>query len=191
VLARRTVRAFTDEPVDRAAVDRAIAAAITAPAPHHSTPWRFVIVADKAKNLLDAMVEAWMADLRKDNFTDEQITRRIKRGDVLRDAPLVVVPCLVTTGSAHHYPDVRRNTAEREMFLVSIGAAVENFLVTLAADGWGSAWVSSTIFCKPVVREVLDLPEDWDPMGAVAVGRAAQPAAARPLRDADAFTVDR
>jgi coenzyme F420-0:L-glutamate ligase / coenzyme F420-1:gamma-L-glutamate ligase len=191
VLARRTVRAFTDEPVDRAAVDRAIAAAITAPAPHHSTPWRFVIVADKAKNLLDAMVEAWMADLRKDNFTDEQITRRIKRGDVLRDAPLVVVPCLVTTGSAHHYPDVRRNTAEREMFLVSIGAAVENFLVTLAADGWGSAWVSSTMFCKPVVREVLDLPEDWDPMGAVAVGRAAQPAAARPLRDADAFTVDR
>jgi coenzyme F420-0:L-glutamate ligase/coenzyme F420-1:gamma-L-glutamate ligase len=144
-----------------------------------------------AKNLLDAMVEAWMADLRNDNFTDEQITRRIKRGDVLRDAPLLVVPCLVTTGSAHSYPDVRRNSAEREMFLVSMGAAVENFLITLATDGWGSAWVSSTMFCKPVVRDVLDLPGDWDPMGAVAIGRAAQPAATRPPRDADAFTVDR
>ena len=191
VLGRRTVRVFTDEPVDRAAVDRAVAAAITAPAPHHTTPWRFVVVADKSKDLLDAMLDAWVADLRADGFTEEQVARRIKRGDVLRDASLIVVPCLVTTGGAHDYPDVRRATSEREMFLVAMGAAVENFLVTLAADGWGSAWVSSTMFCKPVVREVLDLPDDWDPMGAVAVGRAAQAAGERPPRDVSAFTVDR
>jgi len=191
VLDRRTVRSFTDDPVDQAVVDRAVAAAVTAPAPHHSTPWRFVVVRDRAKELLDAMLEAWIADLRGDGFTEEQIARRTRRGDVLRATPLLVVPCLVTTGFAHTYPDARRATSEREMFLVAMGAGVENFLVALAAEGLASAWVSSTMFCKDVVRNVLDLPQDWDPMGTVAIGYAAEPPRDRADRAVDDFRMMR
>jgi coenzyme F420-0:L-glutamate ligase / coenzyme F420-1:gamma-L-glutamate ligase len=192
VLARRTVRAFTTAAVDSAAVRRAIAAAVTAPAPHHTTPWRFVLVESAAarQRLLDAMLEAWIDDLRGDGFSEESIARRVKRGDVLRNAPLIVVPCLVADG-AHPYPDERRSTAERAMFLVAMGAGVENFLVALAVEGLGSAWVSSTLFCQDVVRRELDVPPDWDPMGAVAVGYAAEPPRERPPRDPDDFLVRR
>jgi coenzyme F420-0:L-glutamate ligase/coenzyme F420-1:gamma-L-glutamate ligase len=191
VLDRRTVREFSDRPVPGEVVDRAIDAAITAPAPHHSTPWRFVKVVDQRVELLDAMRRAWAADLRGDGFTPEQIERRLRRGDVLRQAPLLLVPCLAAAESAHRYPDARRAAAERDMFVVSAGAAVENLLVALAADGVGSAWVSSTMFCRDVVRQVLDLPADWEPMGAVAVGYPAGEPRPRPDRSASDFTLDR
>jgi coenzyme F420-0:L-glutamate ligase/coenzyme F420-1:gamma-L-glutamate ligase len=191
VTGRRTVRFFTDDPVDRGAVRRAVAAAITAPAPHHTTPWRFVTLwsADARTRLLDDMLAAWVADLTADGFTDRQIATRTRRGLPLRAAPLIVVPCLVPDGM-HTYPDARRNACEREMFVVAMGAAVENLLVALSAEGLGSAWVSSTIFCRDVARASLGLPDGWDPMGAVAVGVPAGPPPDRPPRDPADFTLE-
>ncbi|MCA1220323.1 coenzyme F420-0:L-glutamate ligase [Streptomyces sp. 8L] len=189
---RRTVREFTADPVDPGAVRRAVAAAVTAPAPHHTTPWRFVLLeSDRARTrLLDAMRDAWIGDLRRDGKSEESVAKRVRRGDVLRRAPCLVVPCLVTDGS-HTYGDPRRDAAEREMFVVAMGAGVQNFLVALAGEQLGSAWVSSTMFCRDVVREALSLPGGWDPMGAVAVGRAASPAPPRPERPVEEFVTVR
>ncbi|MDP9846471.1 coenzyme F420-0:L-glutamate ligase/coenzyme F420-1:gamma-L-glutamate ligase [Streptosporangium lutulentum] len=192
VFARRTIREFSGEPVDGASVRRAVDAAIAAPAPHHTTPWRFVLLESPGirEKLLDAMREAWIADLRGDGFSEESIAKRVKRGEVLRAAPYIAVPCLVMEGS-HTYRDDRRNASEREMFVVAAGAGVQNFLVQLAMEGLGSAWVSSTMFCRDVVREVLDLPLGWDPMGAVAIGHPAAPPRDRPPRRAADFIVVR
>ncbi|GAA2339252.1 coenzyme F420-0:L-glutamate ligase [Saccharopolyspora halophila] len=192
VLMRRSIREFSGEPVDERAVRRATGAALTAPAPHHTRPVRFVWLRDRPlrTKLLDAMRAAWLEDLKADGMSSEAAQRRVTRGNLLYDAPEVVLPFLVRAG-AHDYPDEARSDAERRMFTVAGGAAVQGLLVSLAAEELGSCWVSSTMFCPDVVRSALDLPQDWEPLGAVAIGHPAEPASGpRPPRDLDGGLVE-
>lgn len=176
LLVRRSVRAFADEPVPAEDVRDAVAEALTAPAPHHTHPVRFVWVRDAERRtaLLDAMKEQWAQDLSGDGRTPESVTKRVRRGQLLYDAPELILPFMVPDG-AHAYPDARRTAAEETMFTVAVGAAVQSLLVALAVRGIGSCWVGSTIFAADTVREVLGLPDDYRPAGAIAVGYPADP----------------
>lgn len=184
VLLRRSTRDFADTPVDLAAVRRAVGVALTAPAPHHSTPFRFGIVRERRAELLDAMATRWRAHLVADGRPEEEVARRTARGDLLRRAPELVL-AFRTGDGMHTYPDDARRLGERTMFTVAGGAAVQSLLVALAAEGLASCWVGSTIFAADVVRTVLDLPPDWQPLGAIAVGHPLTPLTPRPAREGE------
>ena len=89
-----------------------------------------------------------------------------------------MIPFLVPDG-AHSYPDDARTAAEHTMFTVAVGAAVQALLVALAVRGVGSCWIGSTIFAADLVRSELDLPDDWEPLGAIAIGYPAEPSGPR------------
>jgi coenzyme F420-0:L-glutamate ligase / coenzyme F420-1:gamma-L-glutamate ligase len=184
VLLRRSTRDFADEPVDPAALRRAVGVALTAPAPHHSTPFRFgwVRSAQRRAQLLDALAVRWRAHLEADGRPADEVARRMRRGDLLRRAPELVL-AFRTGDGMHAYRDDARRIGERTMFTVAGGAAVQSLLVALAAEGLASCWVGSTIFAADVVRDVLALPADWQPLGAVAVGVPATPLEPRAARD--------
>lgn len=185
---RRTVRTFTNEPVPAHVIDDAIASAITAPAPHGTSPWRFLVLpqGDRRTALLDAMREQWLIDLQADGLDETAAVKRAARGDILREAPIVIVPFIDMT-QAHRYPDERRTRGELDMFLVAGGAAVQNLMISIAANGAGSAWIGSTMFCSQTVRDTLGHPDSMVPLGAVAVGMPAEQASARKPRDPAAF----
>lgn len=176
LLMRRSVRRFADRTIEPEVLQAAVAEALTAPAPHHTRPVRFVWLADRDRRiaLLDTMKAAWRADLGADALPAETIDRRVARGQILYDAPEVVIPFLVPDG-AHSYPDPARTAAEHTMFTVAVGAAVQALLVALAVREVGSCWIGSTIFAADTVRQILDLPQDWEPLGAIAIGYPEQP----------------
>lgn len=180
-LLRRSVRTFSADPVPEGIIEAAVGEALTAPAPHHTRPVRFVWVRDTAARtrLLDRMKDRWRADLSADGRDPESVERRVGRGQILYDAPELVIPFLVPDG-AHSYPDVARTEAEHTMFTVAVGAAVQALLVALAVRDVGSCWIGSTIFAGDLVRTELDLPQDWEPLGAIAIGYPQDP---QPPRD--------
>jgi coenzyme F420-0:L-glutamate ligase/coenzyme F420-1:gamma-L-glutamate ligase len=169
---RRTVRSFGPGTVRREAVEAAIAAACTAPAPHHTRPWRFTVLVSPAarRTYLTAMADAWRADLRGDGTAEDVIERRLATSDaVLGRAPMLIVPWLSLEG-AKAYADAERAGAEREMFLLSGGAAIQNLLLGLSAQGLASCWISSSIFCRQEARASLGMDDRWDALGTVATG---------------------
>jgi coenzyme F420-0:L-glutamate ligase / coenzyme F420-1:gamma-L-glutamate ligase len=179
-LLRRSVRRFGDEPVPPDLLEAAVAEALTAPAPHHTRPVRFAWLQTPSTRirLLDRMKDKWRLDLAGDGRPADSIERRVARGQILYDAPEVVIPMLVPDG-AHSYPDAARTDAEHTMFTVAVGAAVQALLVAFAVRGLGSCWIGSTIFAADLVRAELELPADWEPLGAIAIGYPAEPAGLR------------
>lgn len=171
LLMRRSVRQFADAPVDPELIRSAVAVALTAPAPHHTRPVRFVWLRRDGvrERLLTAMADKWRADLTADGLPPERVERRIARGRILFDAPEVIIPFCVPDG-AHDYPDEHRRAAESTMFTVAVGAAVQGLLVALATAGVGSCWIGSTIFAPDITREMLGLEPDWKPLGGIAIG---------------------
>jgi coenzyme F420-0:L-glutamate ligase/coenzyme F420-1:gamma-L-glutamate ligase len=189
-LLRRSVRSFSSEPVASETIEAAVAEALTAPAPHHTHPVRFVWMSDTAARirLLDRMKDKWRSDLAGDGRPPEAVERRVGRGTILYDAPELVIPFLVPDGM-HSYPDAARTAAEHTMFTVAVGAAVQGLLVALAVRGVGSCWIGSTIFAADLVRSELELPDDWEPMGAIAIGYPAEPAGPREPAPTDGLLV--
>ena len=186
ISARRTIRSFGEGDVPREALEEAVRAACTAPAPHHTRPWLFVVLdsAPAKRRYLGAIAAAWRADLRGDGTDDATIERRIARSDaVLGAAPALVVP-FVRFRDAHPYPDGERSGAEREMFLLSGGAAIQSLLLALHAQGLASCWISSSLFCQEESRAALGVGNEWWALGTVAAGPM-PPGAAPPRPDLD------
>ena len=123
---RRSIRRFADRQPPSDLLPDLIAAACTAPAPHHSRPWRFIMIesSEKRRALIKEMLRAWRLDLEKDDVAasriDELAARTRRR---LADAPLLLLVCLLED-RMRRWPDERRRRAEREMYLHSVGAAV-------------------------------------------------------------------
>jgi coenzyme F420-0:L-glutamate ligase/coenzyme F420-1:gamma-L-glutamate ligase len=175
IVSRRSVRRFAPREVPRDLLRDLVAAACAAPAPRHSRPWRFVELGPEARpRLAEAMAAAWRADLEADGQPPEVIERSLARSRrQLAEAPLLLLACLEQEG-ARRWPDRRRRRAERDMYVQSLGAALQNLLLAAHARGLGGYLKGAPLFCQSAVAQALDLPSGWQPAFLVLLGYPAE-----------------
>jgi nitroreductase len=143
---RRSIRAYTRQPVSPAAVESLLRAAMSAPSAMDQRPWQFVVVTDRAK--LDGL------------------TAILPGGQMLQQAPLAIVFC----------GDPTRETKLQGYWMQDCSAATENLLLAAHAQGLGAVWIGVYPAEGQVrgVRERLGITAAVVPFSIVALGHPAE-----------------
>ena len=169
---RRSVRAFSTKPVDRALIESIVAAAGTAPSGANKQPWRFVVVGDPAtKKRIRAAAEAeerafyehkapndWLEDLAPLQTGPEK--------QFLEDAPWLIIVFKLMKD------DNDSSSSDRVYYVnESVGMAVGILLA--AAQQCGLSTLTHTPSPMGFLREVLNRPDYERPYVVIPIGWAA------------------
>jgi nitroreductase len=157
---RRAVRAYTDEELDRATVERLIHFAVQAPSAMDLEPWAFVVFEGKAR-LRDFSEQARQVLLRTPGEGGPKMRAMLSDPafHIFYDAPVLVVICATSALSQ----------AAEDCCL-----AAQNLMLAAHADGVATCpiglarpWLN-----LPATRVALGIPRDWHPVFPVVLGRA-------------------
>ncbi|AMN68841.1 nitroreductase [Psychrobacter sp. P11G5] len=134
-------------------IEAAIECAATAPDHKKLRPWRFIVTEGDARHELGrALVEAAQAKALQDG--EELSEKTIKKTHTMPlRAPLIIT--VVTHMQAH------KKVPPFEQML-SAGAAVQNLILALKAQGFSTVWRTGLLCNEPAVKAYFDVgPDDY------------------------------
>ena len=162
---RRMVRSYSDEPVDPAVVDRAVRNATRAPSAGFSQGWGFLVL-DRP----DDVRRFWEVTTEPGEEPDEWL-----RG--MTAAPVIVIPCSSKAAYLDRYAEPDKGWADRDearwpvpFWHIDAGMATLLILQTVVDEGLGACYFGIPPAYDAAVRAAFDIPDRFDPIGAVTVG---------------------
>jgi len=158
---RRSIRAFSSEPIEPEKLKRLFEAARWAPSSANQQPWRFIVATKD----------------RPDDF--DRLLSVIKEGNVVwaRHAPALILTV------ANRIRE--RDQSENRHAFHDVGQAVAHLTVQAQADGLYLRQMGG--FDQGLAREVFEIPIGFDPVTAIAIGYpAAQESIPDSLREREA-----
>ncbi len=173
---RRSIRRYDGRPVPRALLEKLLSAAIWAPSAHNRQPWRFCVVInpDLKAALSLRMAARWRQDMAADGLDPEFIERRIAISHTRITTAGALILASLTMEDMDHYDDPARAQAEQTMAIQSTALACQNLLLAAHHYGLGGCWMCAPLFVPELVREVLSLPEEWQPQALITLGYPAE-----------------
>lgn len=162
---RRSTRSYKPDPVPDEVLKSLLEAFRWAPSGANSQPWEVVVVRDKTKIglIADIFIEQYERQKRKDpDFPGN-------RKEYLREVPVIVVVC----GDPRLkgvYPKALDDRRRDAIYLFSIGAAVENLLLSAAECGLGTVWITPEEDDEAKLKEALSIPGNLEVWACIPVG---------------------
>jgi nitroreductase len=158
IFGRRSIRAYTQEPVTDAQVECLLKAAMAAPSAVSKDPWRFVVIRNRTVR--------------------QKIAEELPSGKMLGESALGIVVC-GDLAAAHDQ--------QLSYLLQDCSAAIENLLLAAHIIGLGACWLGIHPRVNRIkhVAEILNLPPGVLPVAGIAIGHPAEQKEARTRYQAD------
>lgn len=148
---RRSIGKVSDQRPTREQIERILQAATHAPNHHKVEPWRFFVLAGKARQELGAILFSSLEARLEDTTSDKaQAMLAKERNKPLRAPVLIVVVALHST---------QANVLDIEN-VEAAAAATENMLLTLEEMGLAAQWRTGDAAYDPHVKRWLNLAEE-------------------------------
>lgn len=176
VQTRRSIRRYTNHPVDSDLIRQILTVAQWSPSAHNRQPWRFAVIqTDTVKTQLALNMGAQLRqDLEADNVPQTVIEQDVSRSyERITSAPVLICLCMSMI-DMDSYSDVQRNQNEYLMAVQSTAMAGQNLLLAIHSANLSGCWLCAPLFCPEIVRNTLELPDDWQPQGLITLGYPAQ-----------------
>lgn len=192
---RRTIRKFKAEPVDAALLQELVRRAALAPSVNNTLPWKFIAVTNpEVIRQLGAAVHGRVQSLFA-TVPNENVVKTVEYFSTLfEDAPAVLfvaaqpytaIADQMEGGISHEFINVLR----RQPDMQSVGAAVQNVLLSAVELGLGACWLSGLMVARTELEAMLKLEKPWELVTAVALGKpAAEPRPREEASMAEIFT---
>jgi nitroreductase len=167
----RTIRRFTDRPVDDATLTRCLAAARWAPSGANAQGWRFVVLRSAEQRAVVAQAAAQALAVIEPVYgitrpAPDDHSRRARDNRALYELHDRAGEFTSVLFTQQHYP-----TASELLLGGSIFPAMQNFLLAARAQGLGACPTSWASYGgEPLLRKAVGVPEGWLMAGHVVVG---------------------
>lgn len=167
----RTIRRFTDEPVDDETLRRCLEAATWAPSGANAQAWRFIVLRSATQRAVVAQAAAHALAVIEPVYgmsrpapDDDSLRARNNRATYeLHDRAGEFTSVLFT--------QKRFPTASELLLGGSIFPAMQNFLLAARAQGLGACLTSWASYDgEQVLRDAVGVPEEWMLAGHIVVG---------------------
>ena len=141
------------------------------------------------QKLADAMAVEFQRDLETDGLPHEEIQKRTTRSrERIFAAPVVIILGL-DMSEMDVYLDKKRKRAEFRMAMQSVASAGLQLLLAAHAEGLGGVWVCNPLFVQETIKNVLALPETWEPQAMFFMGYPDETPEARKRKSLDEITI--
>lgn len=167
---RRSVRMFSDEPVPRAAIERAIATASTAPSGAHRQPWTFVLIGDPAikRQIRIAAEEEERTNYEGGRLPDDWLEALAPLGTDWHKGFLETVPWIVVLFEQRY--GINPDGSRRKNFYVKESVGIACGLFIAAIHQMGLATLTHTPSPMAFLTRLLERPENERPFAMLPIG---------------------